>query len=136
MMSTAFGVGAGAPLESDDAVFDLGLDLGGVDPGEVVVEIVPDLVGEVLVGADEYLDQVVAAEDAHQAVVVVHDRTSPGRSWPCWTGSRTVRGVFPKPLIQRRQEHKIRDVQDRLPDKLRSPVAQRVRAAGMVSSAV
>src|SRR5205809_82725 len=41
--------------------------------------------------------------------------------------SRAVREVFDKPIIQRCQEHKIRNVRDRLPEKLRSLVQQRMR---------
>lgn len=43
--------------------------------------------------------------------------------------SRAVRDVFDKPLIQRCQEHKIRDVRDRLSKKLRSLVRRRMREA-------
>jgi putative transposase len=43
--------------------------------------------------------------------------------------SRAVRDVFDKPLIQRCQEHKIRNVRDRLPEKLRSLVQRRMREA-------
>jgi transposase-like protein len=43
--------------------------------------------------------------------------------------SRAVRDVFDKPLIQRCQEHKIRNVRDRLPDKLRTLVQRRMREA-------
>jgi putative transposase len=43
--------------------------------------------------------------------------------------SRAVSDVFDKPLIQRCQEHKIRNVRDRLPDKLRTLVQRRMREA-------
>jgi transposase-like protein len=43
--------------------------------------------------------------------------------------AKAVRDVFDKPLIQRCQEHKIRNVRDRLPDKLRSVVQRRMRQA-------
>ena len=43
--------------------------------------------------------------------------------------SRAVRDVFDKPLIQRCQEHKIRNIRDRLPEKLRSLVQRRMREA-------
>ena len=43
--------------------------------------------------------------------------------------SRAVRDVFDKPVIQRCQEHKIRNVRGRLPDKLRSLVRRRMREA-------
>src|SRR4051812_14445041 len=42
---------------------------------------------------------------------------------------RAVVDVFDHPVIQRCQLHKIRNVQDRLPKKLRSVVAKRMRAA-------
>jgi putative transposase len=43
--------------------------------------------------------------------------------------SRAVCDVFDQPLIQRCQEHKIRNVRDRLPEKLRSLVQRRMREA-------
>jgi putative transposase len=42
---------------------------------------------------------------------------------------RAVNEVFDHPAIQRCQLHKLRNVQDRLPQKLRSVVAKRMRAA-------
>jgi putative transposase len=50
--------------------------------------------------------------------------------------SRAVRDVFDKPLIQRCQEHKIRNVRDRLPDKLRTLVVRRMRGAYHTGSAL
>jgi putative transposase len=50
--------------------------------------------------------------------------------------SRAVRDVFDKPLIQRCQEHKIRNVRDRLPGKLRSLVQRRMREAYHADSAL
>jgi hypothetical protein len=43
--------------------------------------------------------------------------------------SRAVRDVFDHPVIARCQLHKIRNVRDRLPDKLRSVVERRMRTA-------
>jgi len=43
--------------------------------------------------------------------------------------ARAVCDVFDKPLIHRCQEHKIRNVRDRLPEKLRSLVQRRMREA-------
>ena len=43
--------------------------------------------------------------------------------------SRAVKDVFDHPVIARCQLHKIRNVRDRLPDKLRSVVARRMRTA-------
>jgi hypothetical protein len=66
--------------------------------------------------------------------------TPRARSWRCWTGakalSKAVREVFDKPIIQRCQEHKIRNVRDRPPDKLRSLVARRMRDANHADSAL
>jgi putative transposase len=50
--------------------------------------------------------------------------------------SRAVREVFDKPIIQRCQEHKIRNVRDRLPEKLRSLVQARMRQAYHADSAL
>jgi transposase-like protein len=43
--------------------------------------------------------------------------------------SRAVHDVFDQPIIQRCQQHKIRNVRDRLPDKLRALVERRMREA-------
>ena len=50
--------------------------------------------------------------------------------------SRAVRDVFDKPLIQRCQQHKINNVRDKLPDKLRAVVERRMRQAYHAASAV
>jgi putative transposase len=50
--------------------------------------------------------------------------------------SKAVREVFDQPVIQRCQEHKIRNVRDRLPDKLRSLVQARMRQAYHADSAL
>ena len=49
---------------------------------------------------------------------------------------RAVLDVFDRPVIGRCQLHKIRNVQDRLPDKLRSVVAARMRRAYHADSAL
>ena len=49
---------------------------------------------------------------------------------------RAVQDVFDRPIIGRCQLHKIRNVQDRLPDKLRSVVATRMRQAYHADSAL
>jgi putative transposase len=49
---------------------------------------------------------------------------------------RAVLDVFDRPVIGRCQLHKIRNVQDRLPEKLRSVVASRMRQAYQADSAV
>jgi putative transposase len=50
--------------------------------------------------------------------------------------ARAVKDVFDKPLIQRCQQHKIRNVRDRLPEKLRTVAEKRMREAYHASSAV
>jgi hypothetical protein len=50
--------------------------------------------------------------------------------------SRAVKDVFDKPLIQRCQQHKIRNVIDKLPDRLRTVVERRMRQAYHAPSAV
>jgi transposase-like protein len=50
--------------------------------------------------------------------------------------SRAVRDVFDKPLIQRCQQHKIKNVRDKLPEKLRTAAERRMRQAYHASSAV
>jgi putative transposase len=50
--------------------------------------------------------------------------------------SRAVRDVFDQPIIQRCQQHKIRNVRDRLPEKLRALVERRMREAYHADSAL
>jgi putative transposase len=50
--------------------------------------------------------------------------------------SKAVRDVFDKPVIQRCQQHKIRNVTDKLPDKLRSVTEKRMRLAYHAESAL
>src|SRR5512142_890021 len=50
--------------------------------------------------------------------------------------ARAVKDVFDHPVIARCQLHKIRNVRDRLPDKLRSVVERRMRAAYHATSAL
>ena len=50
--------------------------------------------------------------------------------------SRAIKDVFDRPLIHRCQQHKIRNVRDRLPEKLRTVVEKRMRQAYHASSAV
>lgn len=49
---------------------------------------------------------------------------------------RAVADVFDHPVIQRCQQHKIKNVKDRLPEKLRGVVERRMRAAYRAESAV
>ena len=50
--------------------------------------------------------------------------------------SRAVKDVFDKPLIQRCQQHKIRNVIDKLPDRLRQVTQRRMRQAYHAESAL
>jgi putative transposase len=50
--------------------------------------------------------------------------------------SRAVKDVFDQPLIQRCQQHKIRNVIDKLPDRLRTVTEQRMRQAYHAESAL
>jgi putative transposase len=50
--------------------------------------------------------------------------------------SRAVKDVFDKPLIQRCQQHKIKNVRDKLPEKLRTVTERRMRQAYHAESAL
>ena len=50
--------------------------------------------------------------------------------------SRAVRDVFGKPLIQRCQQHKIKNVRDKLPERLRAVAERRMRQAYHAESAL
>jgi transposase-like protein len=50
--------------------------------------------------------------------------------------ARAIKDVFDKPLIHRCQQHKIRNVRDRLPEKLRTVAEKRMRQAYHAASAV
>ena len=50
--------------------------------------------------------------------------------------SRAVKDVFDKPLIQRCQQHKIKNVRDKLPEKLRTVAERRMRQAYHAESAL
>jgi transposase-like protein len=50
--------------------------------------------------------------------------------------ARAVKDVFDQPLIQRCQEHKIRNVKDKLPEKLRAVAEKRMRQAYHAESAL
>jgi transposase-like protein len=50
--------------------------------------------------------------------------------------SRAVRDVFDQPLIQRCQQHKIKNVRDKLPERLRAIAERRMRQACHAESAV
>src|SRR5919106_7033687 len=73
----------------------------------------PTLVTDLIVGLRE------RGLDVTRPILVVLDGSKALR--------RAVRDVFDHPVIQRCQLHKIRNVRDRLPDKLRSVVTTRMR---------
>jgi putative transposase len=50
--------------------------------------------------------------------------------------SRAVRDVFDQPLIQRCQQHKVKNVRDKLPERLRTVEERRMRQAYHAESAV
>jgi putative transposase len=50
--------------------------------------------------------------------------------------SAAVKEVFDRPVIARCQLHKLRNVRDHLPEKMRGPVAKRMRAAYHADSAL
>jgi hypothetical protein len=66
--------------------------------------------------------------------------TSPSPSWPSSTAprrlSRAVKGGFDKPLIQRCQQHKIKNVKDKLPERLRTVTERRMCQAYHAKSAL
>ena len=100
------------------AVVALGIDIDGVKHPLSLVEGSTEnatLVRELLVGLRE------RGLDVTGPILVVIDGSKALR--------RAVLDVFDHPVIARCQLHKIRNIQDRLPRKLRSVVAKRMRAA-------
>jgi transposase-like protein len=103
----------------------LGIDIDGVKHPLSLVEGSTEnatLVTELIVGLRE------RGLDVTRPVLVVLDGSKALR--------RAVVDVFDRPVIARCQLHKIRNVQDRLPDKLRSVVAARMRRAYHADSAL
>lgn len=99
-------------------VVALGIDIDGVKHPLSLVEGSTEnatLVSDLLVGLRE------RGLDVTCPILVVIDGSKALR--------RAVGDVFDHPVIARCQLHKIRNVQDRLPTKLRSAVAKRIRAA-------
>jgi transposase-like protein len=99
-------------------VVALGIDIDGVKHPLSLVEGSTEnatLVSDLLVGLRE------RGLDVTCPILVVIDGSKALR--------RAVGDVFDHPVIARCQLHKIRNVQDRLPKKLRSVVAKRMRAA-------
>jgi transposase-like protein len=100
------------------AVVALGIDIDGVKHPLSLVEGSTEnatLVTELLVGLRE------RGLDVTRPILTVLDGSKALR--------RAVLDVFDHPVIARCQLHKLRNVQDRLPQKLRSVVAKRMRAA-------
>jgi transposase-like protein len=99
-------------------VVALGIDIDGVKHPLSLVEGSTEnatLVTDLLVGLRE------RGLDVTRPILVVIDGSKALR--------RAVVDIFDHPVIARCQLHKIRNVQDRLPKKLRSVVAKRMRAA-------
>jgi putative transposase len=106
-------------------VVALGIDITGVKHPLSLVEGSTEnatLVTDLLVGLRE------RGLDVTRPILVVIDGSKALR--------RGVLGVFDHPVIARCQLHKLRNVQDRLPKKLRSVVAKRMRAAYRAETAV
>ena len=106
-------------------VVALGIDIMGVKHPLALVEGSTEnatLARELLVGLRE------RGLDATRPVLAVIDGAKALR--------RAVLDVFDHPVIQRCQQHKIKNVRDRLPERLRGVVEQRMRAAYRAESAV
>src|SRR4051794_6303205 len=106
-------------------VVALGIDIDGTKYPLSVVEGSTEnatLVTELIVGLRE------RGLDVTRPILAVLDGSKALR--------RAVVDVFDRPVIGRCQLHKIRNVQDRLPDKLRSVVAARMRRAYHAESAL
>ena len=106
-------------------VVALGIGIDGVKHPLSLVEGSTEnttLVTELIVGLRE------RGLDVTRPILVVIDGSKALR--------RAVLDVFDRPVIGRGQLHKIRNVQDRLPDKLRSLVASRMRRAYHANSAL
>jgi transposase-like protein len=106
-------------------VVALGIDIDGTKHPLSLVEGSTEnatLVTDLIVGLRE------RGLDVTRPILVVIDGSKALR--------RAVQDVFDRPVIGRCQLHKIRNVQDRLPDKLRSVVATRMRRAYHADSAL
>ena len=106
-------------------VVALGIDIDGTKHPLSLVEGSTEnatLVTDLIVGLRE------RGLDVTRPILVVIDGSKALR--------RAVRDVFDRPVIGRCQLHKIRNVQDRLPEKLRSVVATRMRRAYHADSAL
>jgi transposase-like protein len=106
-------------------VVALGIDIDGVKHPLALVEGSTEnatLVGELIFGLRE------RGLDVTRPILAVLDGSK--------ALARAVRDVFDRPVIQRCQLHKIRNVRDRLPEKLRSVVTARMRRAYHADSAL
>jgi putative transposase len=106
-------------------VVALGIDIDGVKHPLSLVEGSTEnttLVTELIVGLRE------RGLDVTRPILAVLDGSKALR--------RAVLDVFDRPVIARCQLHKIRNVEDKLPDKLRSVVAARMRRAYHAESAL
>src|SRR3979411_2120184 len=106
-------------------VVALGIDIDGVKHPLSLVEGSTEnatLVSDLLVGLRE------RGLDVTCPILVVIDGSKALR--------RAVGDVFDHPVIARCQLHKIRNVQDRLPERLRSTVAAKMRRAYHADSAL
>lgn len=106
-------------------VVAMGIDLQGVKHPLAVVEGATEnttLVRELLVQLRE------RGLDVTRPILVVIDGAKALR--------RAVLDVFDQPVIQRCQQHKIQNVKDKLPERLRGVVERRMRAAYRAASAV
>jgi hypothetical protein len=117
-----FGPEGGA---SDSTMFALGIGVDGSKHPLSLVEGSTEnttLVTELIVGLGE------RGLDVTRPILAVLDGSKALR--------RAVLDVFDRPVIARCQLHKIRNVQDRLPEKMRSVVASRMRRAYHADSAL
>lgn len=106
-------------------VVAMGIDISGVKHPLALLEGATEnatLARELLVGLRE------RGLDATKPILVVIDGAK--------ALARAVLDVFNHPVIQRCQQHKIGNVKDRLPEKLRGVVERRMRAAYRADSAV
>jgi putative transposase len=106
-------------------VVALGIDIDGVKHPLAVVEGSTEnttLVKDLLVGLRE------RGLDTTRPVLAVLDGAK--------ALAAAVREVFDSPVIGRCQIHKLRNVRDRLPEKMRGPVTTRMRAAYHADSAL
>jgi putative transposase len=101
-------------IDADGVKHPLGVEEGSTENATVVTDLITGL-------RDRGLDvsqPVLAVLDGAKALL------------------RAVKDVFDKPVIQRCQEHKIRNVKDKLPEKLRAVAEKRMRQAYHAESAL